>query len=748
MARKSLTPGTHAGPYTIRSEISQDASGISYTASLDDRSVSLREFFPEGLSQRRKLKIFAPRRALKAALENAVSSQRERFELYLALKSPGLSGGLALLNENGTVYLATERPAGESLGRLAAQDGTFAPGFVRSILDELSNGMRGLADVGLVHGAISPETILLRANGRPVLVHPALPDAGISALAVNELDGVPPGYVPPEFLLKDAGVPGPWSDVYALAASFFTLITGRMPASAIARSEALASGEDDPLDLELLEEKLFDDPALFNALERALEPDVKTRIPSMIAFEEAMLLAPSEAHVPAAVPANRSEAPEGASGFVPSRQGWWAEHGRSFVAAGTVICLLVLSVPLMLSIGDKSPGGVVEASEAVTQSVTAGAPGDVPETAENTEGETETPVEPEPETENAVIPASVTEWQETDQMSPDAVSAFYETYADDADINGEVRERWIALDNERWQAAKDENTLSAYETYTGRFDTGLRLNGAYLSEARELIDAFLAEKEREAQEKAERAAAEVASGPVPGDVITDCEDCPELVVLTAASGDSPELAVMRREVTLGEFRSFIAATGRQASSGCIVGQKGAASPWTYGSFNSFEDPGYPASDSHPVTCVSFDDADAFAGWLSKKTGESYRLPTAEEWELAARQTSKKPTIATACGLSNFADTSLTGKLQNMQIASCSDDQPFAAPSTGPDTAVLDMYGNAAEWVSDCVDAECGTHLALGGSWASGPGIIGAGLRETYSAGSRNSALGFRLVRTF
>ncbi len=204
------------------------------------------------------------------------------------------------------------------------------------------------------------------------------------------------------------------------------------------------------------------------------------------------------------------------------------------------------------------------------------------------------------------------------------------------------------------------------------------------------------------------AAGGVDARPQPGDVFRDCAECPELVVL--ADG---RLALGRYEVTVGEYRAFASATGGGADD-CLSG-------------GSWRDPGFEQTDRHPVTCVSWDDAQAYVSWLSRRTGAAYRLPSEAEWERAA------------AGSQPGCDRLGRGTRP---------DGTCPVGSYGTNAAGLsDMVGNLWEWTSDCWEGDCGRRVVRGGSWVGNAEVLRPGARDWVSAGNRSSDLGFRVSRT-
>ena len=193
--------------------------------------------------------------------------------------------------------------------------------------------------------------------------------------------------------------------------------------------------------------------------------------------------------------------------------------------------------------------------------------------------------------------------------------------------------------------------------------------------------------------------------PQPGEVFRECDVCPEMVVM--ADG---RLALGRYEVTVGEYGAFASATGGGGDD-CVIG--------------SWRDPEHPQTDRHPVTCVSWDDAQAYLSWLSRRTGAAYRLPSAAEWERAA------------AGSQAGCYDDRTGTRGTCPVGS------YGSNAAG----LSDMVGNLWEWTSDCWEGNCGRRVVRGGSWFSDAELLRPGARLRYSAGLRGDAQGFRVSRT-
>jgi formylglycine-generating enzyme required for sulfatase activity len=194
------------------------------------------------------------------------------------------------------------------------------------------------------------------------------------------------------------------------------------------------------------------------------------------------------------------------------------------------------------------------------------------------------------------------------------------------------------------------------------------------------------------------------------------------------------------EVTVGQFRQFIEATGYktegeqngQGSTGLDLGTgKVETKPeynWRYWLREDAQHPsGFQQTDEHPAVCVSWNDAQEFCKWLREKEGTEYRLPTEAEWEYACR-------AGTTSRFYNGDDEDMLQEVANIADASLQEHwvwrtpdppfpegmhlPPYAKPWNDgyPFTAVVgrfkpnafglyDMLGNVGEWCSDWYDPD-------------------------------------------
>ncbi|MGD0089297.1 MAG: formylglycine-generating enzyme family protein [Planctomycetota bacterium] len=166
-------------------------------------------------------------------------------------------------------------------------------------------------------------------------------------------------------------------------------------------------------------------------------------------------------------------------------------------------------------------------------------------------------------------------------------------------------------------------------------------------------------------------------------------------------------------VTVGQFRLFIKKMGYQTQ--CEkAGNKGWTvidGKWQEATDINWENPGFKQSDAHPVVLASWQDAQAFATWVSELTGRDVRLPSEAQWEFAARgpKSLKYPWgDKWAVGLSNHKDAALKNSgFADTPDAPCSKDDDgfaFTAPvglyRNSSWCGAFDLAGNVSQWVQD------------------------------------------------
>lgn len=202
----------------------------------------------------------------------------------------------------------------------------------------------------------------------------------------------------------------------------------------------------------------------------------------------------------------------------------------------------------------------------------------------------------------------------------------------------------------------------------------------------------------------------------------------------------PAVCMGRNLITNADYQAFVQATGHRPpgiseadyqTQGFLVHPYATVVPFLWQG-NRYPD----GQAEHPVVLVSYHDALAYAQWKSDQTGETYRLPTADEWEKAARGEDGR-----YFPWGNDWQDEATRWQQ-------SDDVGTSAIATYPLSrsvyGVEDMAGNVFEYTSTRV-ADGEEVLLKGCSWDDLPGFCRAAYRHDRPVESRHILFGFRLV---
>jgi formylglycine-generating enzyme required for sulfatase activity len=285
----------------------------------------------------------------------------------------------------------------------------------------------------------------------------------------------------------------------------------------------------------------------------------------------------------------------------------------------------------------------------------------------------------------------------------------------------------------------------------------------------------------------------------------DCTNCPEMMPLPAGAftmgisaareeafgmpkpqtGKAEPLhrvtfakgfAMAKYPITVAQFRAFVDESGYKASESCYT-QHRYDGHFIYENAQGFNwrSPGFQQGDNYPVVCVSAEDGEAYAAWLSRKTGHKYALPNEAQYEYATRAGTTTAYFwgdtrdATACQYSNQPDLDQAKALNAPSGPEyrfqCSDGYAYTSPvgTYKPNPwGLYDMQGNIWEWTADCwnnnyqgaptdgstwTTGDCDARSSRGGSYGNAAFSSYAAVRAPRHATYVGHSWGFRVVRT-
>ncbi|MDD5017865.1 MAG: protein kinase [Eubacteriales bacterium] len=229
------------GKYLVGTAVGHGGFGITYVAfdlSLEHK-VAIKEYFPYGLSTRTTERPTVLPMTTQDA-ETNYRYGREKFieEARTLAKFSRLDSIVSVLtcfSQNNTAYIVMEYLDGEDLLQyVKRRGGKLEWDETLRLIVPVFDALMAIHDAGMIHRDISPDNIFITNNSEIKLL-----DFGTARFAMGEKSKslsviLKPGYAPPEQYFS-RGKQGPWTDIYALAATVYRVVTGQSPADAVER---------------------------------------------------------------------------------------------------------------------------------------------------------------------------------------------------------------------------------------------------------------------------------------------------------------------------------------------------------------------------------------------------------------------------------------------------------------------------------------------------------------------------------
>ena len=268
------------GKYKIIRFISSGGFGCTYEAEhvLLEKRVAIKEFFVKDFCNRDEsnAQITVGTISKKGLVEKLRGKFIDEAKALCKLQHPGIVSVSDVFEENGTAYFVMDFVDGKSLSEIVREKGAFPEEQAVRYIREVATALQYVHDNNRLHLDIKPGNIMVDSNDNPILI-----DFGASKQYdeaggenTSTLMGKTPGYAPPEQMSNSVMKFLPATDVYALGATLYKLLTGKTPIDANMR----ISGEElDPLPEGTSE-------ATRNAVEAAMEINKNKRTQSIAEF--------------------------------------------------------------------------------------------------------------------------------------------------------------------------------------------------------------------------------------------------------------------------------------------------------------------------------------------------------------------------------------------------------------------------------------------------------------------------------
>lgn len=239
-----LSPDTVIGEYRVVRRLSEGGFGVVYLAHGKlGQQVAIKEYLPAALATRQSGELAPQVMPDKLSLYRlGLKSFFEEGRSLAQISHPAVVSVLNFFRQNETVYLVMNYLQGATLqdfimaGRQLKTGVAFSESTIRSVFEEVLDGLRFVHQHNMLHLDIKPANLFITDDDKAVLI-----DFGAAREVLNKESQFTqpmytPGFAAPEMYRRDANL-GPWTDMYAIGACLYSMMMGYPPQEAAKRRE-------------------------------------------------------------------------------------------------------------------------------------------------------------------------------------------------------------------------------------------------------------------------------------------------------------------------------------------------------------------------------------------------------------------------------------------------------------------------------------------------------------------------------
>jgi formylglycine-generating enzyme required for sulfatase activity/serine/threonine protein kinase len=704
MSNPNFLPSGHLlhQRYSIQSGIGQGGFGITYLAYDQklDQEVCIKELFVSGNSTRGANLTVHSQSTGDFSFADFVQRFVQEARQLARFQHLNIVRVLDIFQENGTAYTVMEYVKGETLKSKIQREGAMAEKAAMSTIAQLMDAVEEVHNKGMLHRDIKPDNVLITPEGRLVLIDFGSAREFTEGRTTTQTAMLTPGYAPPEQYSTRAQR-GPYTDIYALGATMYYLLTGEKPIPVTDRSleDLVAPHQINP----------SISTQVSSAVMLAMELKPEHRFQTVADMREAVRTLQARE-------ARESHKEEKRQEKAPEKQEKVPEYREKSRSGKAWVYLVLVGIVVL--------GGYLY--------VNSGGDGENGNLTENKGGDETTGTDNVP----VPLPPIVNDEDTRDQPSADNDAEIQRQKEEERQKELErqrEQEHQRELERQREQERQRELERQREEERRVREQEQERQLEKQREEERRIRDQER-QRELERQREQERKTSNPIIQKLQSDMVYVQGGTFTMGCTSEQGNDCYNYEKPTHQVTLSSFY-INKYEVTQALWSAVMGSN----------------PSYfSGCDQCPVEKVSWNDVQEFIRKLNIMTGRSYRLPTEAEWEYAAR------------GGRSSRGYKYSGSNSLGQVAWFKDNGSDKTHPVGQKQAnelgLYDMSGNVWEWCSDWYGSYSSQSMTdpkgpssgsgrvgRGGSWSGESWYIRLSYRNYYLPVDSHYNLGFRLV---